>query len=230
MQQTSNSSTKRLLADDDADVDNQIQYTEQINESSSTSSSLLEQQETIPQQKQLNNNNTFGVSCASTVKELCTLEYAAKFFLLVCFMFCFSIDISLYSSFALSTAAMLGDKIYMGTGFTKATIGTINSVANACGFMGKLVMPFFVDYFGGVGMSLSVALIMSIGIFMMGYTSYALVVMGAPSINGGVIVHAVFGSMYAASRFIDAASWTSLTVIIRTWFPSFTWGTMYVKK
>jgi len=168
----------------------------------------------------------FFTTFLSRLRELCTLEYAAKFFLLICFFFCFSVDISMYTSFALSTAAMLGDKLYLGTNFNKETLGIMNAVATALGFLGKLIMPFFVDYFGGVAMSLAVTFFMSIGIFTLGYSSYVLAVMAIPAIAGGTIVHVFLTIIYSVDRFVDAAAWSSLTLIIRTWFPAFTWGTM----
>lgn len=169
-----------------------------------------------------------ATSLKQRIKELCTLEYFAKYFLLLCFFFCYSVDISLYSSFALSTPAMLSDKLYLGTNFNKETLGIMNSVATAFGFFGKLILPFFVDHLGGVTTSLTVTFLMSIGVFTFGYTSYVLSVTSLPSSNGGVFVHVFLTAIYAIDRFIDAAAWSSLTLIIRTWFPSFTWGTMFV--
>lgn len=69
----------------------------------------------------------------------------------------------------------------------------------------------------------------SIFTFLFGYIAWLVYYTDLPRTNNGVPVQAILITVWCINRFLDSASWSGLTVIVRTWFPPQVWGTMYVK-
>jgi len=172
--------------------------------------------------------SSLKASIASGARAFFTVEYIIKTILLFLFFMCFSVDLSMVSSLMFASPAMLKDPFTLGKGFDKETIGRLSSISTATFFAGKLLMPFVIDKLGGPTTNLLVTLGISIGTFMFGFAAYGFYFTNVPEYNGGIIVQAVLITIWSINKFLDAASWSGLTVIVRTWFPKTVWGSMYV--